>query len=107
MLGSQRLAGDLAWRLGHDLWKTKQISLWVICLSLALAGLTFFWARRAGFPVRRHWHGWRLYFSSMCGFITFRLAAELVPACSVPAMQTRATDPRRYVPALRKRMAGA
>jgi len=85
MLGSQRLAGDLNWRLGNDLGKTKQTGLWVICLSLALAGLTFFWARRAGFPSHRPW-AWTafVFFFNVAGFITFRLAADWprLAACS-------------------------
>jgi hypothetical protein len=86
-LGSARLRGDLAYQWGRDRRVTVETSLYVIGLSLLLAGATFFWAKRVYFPPRRAW-AWTCFVLAfgLPGFITFRLAADwprfvLCPNC--------------------------
>lgn len=76
-LGSARLKSALIWQFGARWAVTKEISIGSGVVSLVLAVVTFFWARRAHFSRRRTW-AWTVFVLALNlpGFITFRLAAD-------------------------------
>ncbi len=77
LLGSKRLADQLAPRFGRDWDSTKEYIVFVLLISLALAAGTWFWARRAGFSTRRA-QAWALFVfaGGLAGFIVFRATAD-------------------------------
>lgn len=76
-LGSKRLQDDIDWQFDKGLSVTKDISLYVISLSVLVAVITFFWTRYARFTWSRTL-GWTLFVlvCSLPGFITFWLVAD-------------------------------
>lgn len=91
-LGSTRLRDALAAQLGRDFKKTREIGTIIVLLAAALAGVTFFWARRAQLPRRRAglWAA-SVFLFGLPGFIVFWLAGER--PCTVPCPSCR--RPRR------------
>ena len=77
LFGSQRLADQLARRIGPDAETTRQSAVCIALLSLVLAAATWVWARRARFSSRRAL-AWTLFVlaGGLAGFITFRAAAD-------------------------------
>jgi hypothetical protein len=84
-LGNARLKDALSRRLGGEWRLTKEIAGWITALSVLVAVITLWWARRLHFSWRRAWAWAGLAFAlNLAGLIIFRLAADwprLVP-CS-------------------------
>jgi|GEM_PF-1520211 len=90
ILGSKRLGNDLARQLGQDRRQTREISLYVACLSVALAGITFLWARRVHFSQSRAW-AWTAFvlLFNIAGFIAFRLASDWPRLVACPGCRSK------------------
>jgi len=76
-LGSARLKGALDWQMGPGWPATRETLVGGGIMSLVLAIIAFFWARRSGFGPRRAW-AWAGFVLALNlpGFIAFRLAAD-------------------------------
>ncbi len=76
-LGSERLRDALAKQFGSDLKMTREAGTIIVLIAASLAGVTFFWARRAQLPRGRArlWTASVLVFG-LPGFIVFWLAGE-------------------------------
>ena len=84
LLGSQRLADQLARRFGRDREQTKACAVFIVLISVGLAVGAWFWARRARFS-RARALGWSLLVltGGLGGFIVFRVVEDwpLFVAC--------------------------
>ena len=76
-LGNTRLRDDLAWDLGENRKITKETAISITILSVLLAGVTLWWARRVQFSWRRAWSWAGIAFAfNVAGLMAFRLMPD-------------------------------
>jgi hypothetical protein len=99
MTGSHRMQRELGEIFGRMWHYEREILVRTTVVSLALAGLTLFWARRRFFSWRRAW-AWAAFVLgfNVAGLITFRLCADWpillpCPACGKKRPIERETCP--------------